>query len=343
MNGYEEILKEVCSEAELLQAMECNPLKKGYIRLSAMFDLMNGISKEVVIKKSMISLRTFQFWIKRFTEIGIDGLITKPRPGRPRILTRKHRSMIIDLVENPEKVNETHWTGVKLHGFIKNKFKINISYTSLIRVLHENDYNLRVPRQFPAQADEDLKKSFKIKLQTLINNPMNEVWFEDETGIEGDPRPKRRWVKKGSKSKIPYYGKHIRANILGAICPDTGEISTLIFDYCDINSFQIFLNQLAEQTRKRCKKKNIILILDNASWHKSQKLVWHHIKPVYLPPYSPDFNPIERLWLRLKKDFFTDFVAKSPKELLNRICKAIRLFINRPSLVMKTCSIRKDF
>ena len=40
-----------------------------------MFDLMNGISKEVVINKSIISLRIFQFWIKRFTEIEIDGLM----------------------------------------------------------------------------------------------------------------------------------------------------------------------------------------------------------------------------------------------------------------------------
>jgi hypothetical protein len=103
-------------------------------------------------------------------------------------------------------------------------------------------------------------------------------------------------VKISSKSNIPYYGKHIRTNILGAICPYTGEISTLIFDYCDINSFQIFLNQLAEQTRKRSKKKDIILILDNASWHKSQKLVWQHIKPLRIEssefyvlqiPYTP--------------------------------------------------------
>ncbi|MEY3895325.1 MAG: superfamily endonuclease [Verrucomicrobiota bacterium] len=33
----------------------------------------------------------------------------------------------------------------------------------------------------------------------------------------------------------------------------------------------------------------------NAGWHKSARLDWHHIKPVYLSPYSPDFNPIERL------------------------------------------------
>lgn len=343
MKELAKILREICNEDELLQAMECTPLKKGYIRLSAMYDLMNGLSKAKVIKKSKISERTFQFWIRKFTEKGIDGLITKPRPGRPKILNKKHGRMIIDLLENPNKAAESHWTGIKLHGFIKEKLKIKVSYSTIIRELHLLDYVLKVPRRIPASQDEDLRRAFKIQLKNLVDDPKNEIWFGDETGIEGDPTPKKRWVKKGAKVNIPYYGKHIRANVIGAICPASGEISTLVFDYCDKESFQIFINGLAKQTITRAKKKNIILILDNATWHKSPTINWHHIKPVFLPPYSPDFNPIERLWLRLKKEFFSDFIAKSPKELLNRICKAIRIYISKPTLIMQTCKIRNDF
>ena len=64
---------------------------------------------------------------------------------------------------------------------------------------------------------------------------------------------------------------------------------------------------------RRWTPKRRLLILDNASWHKAQRLNWHHFEVHYLPGYSPDFNPIERLWLRLKADFFSDFIAKSPK------------------------------
>lgn len=339
MNDYVKILKEVCSEEELLLAMYCTPLKKGYIRLSAMFDLMNGMKKEIVMKKSKISIRTLQFWIQRFTERGIDALITKPRPGRPKILTKKQNKMIIDILENPHKVKETHWTAIKLHGYIKNKYKIQISYSTLVRTLHEEDYHLKVPRKMPANGDEKLKKAFKIELESMMKDSKNEIWFGDETGIEADPTPRKRWVKKGEKTTIPYHGKHIRANVIGAICPDSGEVSALVFDYCDVQTFQAFLNQLAEQTKARAESKNIILILDNASWHKSARLNWHHIQPVYLPPYSPDLNPIERLWLILKKNFFSDFIAHTPRELINRICRAIRFYIDRPSLVMKTCKI----
>ena len=60
--------------------------------------------------------------------------------------------------------------------------------------------------------------------------------------------------------------------------------------------------------------KQIVLVLDNASWHKSASINWHHIKPKYLPPYSPDFNPIEIVWLCLKRDFFTSWFAKTADE-----------------------------
>jgi DDE superfamily endonuclease len=68
--------------------------------------------------------------------------------------------------------------------------------------------------------------------------------------------------------------------------------------------------------------------VDNASWHKAKRLNWHHFEVHFLPGYSPDFNPIERLWLRLKADFFSDFIAKSPEELTQRLCHALTSLMN---------------
>jgi transposase len=56
------------------------------------------------------------------------------------------------------------------------------------------------------------------------------------------------------------------------------------------------------------------------SWHKSGQLHWHHFVSCFLPPYSPDFNPIERLWLRLKTDWFAGL---SPEELVQRLTLAL--------------------
>ena len=81
----------------------------------------------------------------------------------------------------------------------------------------------------------------------------------------------------------------------------------------------------AEYTKHSTKR--IVLVLDNASWHRAASLNWHHIEPKYLPPYSPDFNPIEVLWLCLKQRFFSSWYAPTLEALIQRTTEALRSFI----------------
>jgi len=62
---------------------------------------------------------------------------------------------------------------------------------------------------------------------------------------------------------------------------------------------------------------------------------------VYLPGYSPDYNPIERLWLRLKADWFWDFIAPTQAELTERLCTALKSFIEQPAKTAALCSLRQ--
>src|SRR6056300_1680031 len=108
----------------------------------------------------------------------------------------------------------------------------------------------------------------------------------------------------------------------------------------DHDFFNGLLDQMAEAIPKKTGKRHL-LVMDNASWHKSKSLNWHHFEPIYLPAYSPDFNPIERLWLRLKADWFYDFFAKTTEELTDRICTALNSFVQSPDKTASICSIRK--
>lgn len=89
-------------------------------------------------------------------------------------------------------------------------------------------------------------------------------------------------------------------------------------DGVDTAVFQCFLDEFAKTVPKKEGLRQL-LILDNASWHKSKHLNWHHFEPKFLPGYSPDFNPIERLCLRLKADWFWDFIARTEQELSDRL------------------------
>ena len=82
--------------------------------------------------------------------------------------------------------------------------------------------------------------------------------------------------------------------MVGAVSPQTGELFSLVVNGVDTDVFQFFLDRLAENVPKVPGQRQLF-ILDNALWHKAGRLHWHHFEPVYLPGYSPDYNPIERL------------------------------------------------
>jgi len=80
-----------------------------------------------------------------------------------------------------------------------------------------------------------------------------------------------------------------------------------------------------------------VLVLDNASWHKTKRLNWHHIEAVYLPAYSPDFNPIERLWQHLKSHYLAGYLTKSGQELSNKVYDSIRRLLDQPETIRSIC------
>lgn len=212
-----------------------------------------------------------------------------------------------------------------------------IGYSTLLRYFEEHGIKLLFPRRWPERQDPEKRAAFIEQLKKLDAQANVELWFSDETGIEGDPRPRRVWVKKGSRPRVPYLDDHIRENIVGAVQPHTGALFSLVVPHSDREVFQIFIDEFAKHTKGSDKK--VHLILDNASWHKGKTLNWHHITPVYLPAYSPDFNPIEVLWRCIKEDFFTSWFAKTPQELHNRICEAVRSLIAQPDKIKSTASM----
>ena len=104
-------------------------------------------------------------------------------------------------------------------------------------------------------------------------------------------------------------GTHIRNNVVGAVRISDGMFISLILPQIDTSTFQFFLDEM----QNHISDKRVIMIMDNAMWHKIKTLDWGRIEPMYLPAYSPDINPIERIWLNIKNKFFSTFVAKHIK------------------------------
>jgi len=326
------------SLAELEIAAKAAASKREQDRLMAIKALILGADRTLVCKLFEISRRTVRRWVQAFNACGIDGLREDAHPGRPRKIVEPMAHHCRVLLEHPEQAGQIHWTGVKFHGYLRRELELEVGYSTVIRFLHEEGFRLKVPQPWPDRQDETLRQAFREKIKELLQELKVDLWFGDESGFEGDPRPRRRWAKKGEKARVTKNGDHIRMNVTGVICPRTGQFYALEFSPSDTDIFQAFLDHAnRDLTFERPRN---LLIIDNASWHKAKRLAWGRFEPLYLPPYSPDLNPIERLWLLIKAEWFTDFIAKTKDELIARLDQALNWVIQRQDLNKKTCAIR---
>jgi transposase len=274
--------------------------------------------------------------VRAFNLYGIDGLIAKKRTGRKPLISKEQKEEILEEFAEPGRAQRTFWTATAFHGHIREKYQMECSYNTVLRLLHEKGYVLKVPQPWPDRQDEELREKFLVRLRTLAEDPDVELWYGDETGIDGEPKPRRGWAMKGSKPRIAHNGDHVRLNILGTVCPRNGEFFAIEASHCDTEVFQVFLDEAA-QSITPSRKRNI-LILDNASWHKRKSLNWHFFEPVYLPPYSPDFNPIERIWLLMKGEHFANIHCRNKAALIERADKALCDLMDNPTKVVSAAT-----
>ena len=293
--------------------------------------LLTGSTREQVMKVFDITESAVKKIITAFNAYGVDGLIAKKRTGRKPIISEEQKEEIIEEFEEPGRAQRTFWTAAAFHGHITEKYSLECSYNTVVRLLHEKGYVLKVPRPWPDRQDEALREDFLTKLRILSEDPDVELWYGDETGIDGEPRPRRGWAIKGSRPRVVHNGDHVRLTILGAVCPRSGEFFAIEASHCDTDVFQVFLDETSTSITP-ARKRNI-LILDNASWHKRKSLNWHFFEPLYLPPYSPDFNPIERIWLIMKAEHFANIHCRNKGALIEKADRALCELMDNPTKV----------
>ena len=95
---------------------------------------------------------------------------------------------------------------------------------------------------------------------------------------------------------------------MGAVAPGTGRKHGLILDHLDTEAMNLFLLGLSKRLSRW---KHAILVDDGTGWHRSEGLrAPRNIALLTLPPYSPELNPIERLWLWMKDNFLSNRIFK---------------------------------
>ena len=146
---------------------------------------------------------------------------------------------------------------------------------------------------------KNLSQKFKA-LQVLVEasgcRSVN-LYFQDESRFGLLTVLRRMITAKGIKPTAPYLHRFDNLYLFGAFSPITGHHFLLEMPYCNSQTFQIFLDKLAEEDPSEFK----IMILDNGAFHHAASLqIPKNIALLFLPPYSPELNPAEKMWRHFK-------------------------------------------
>jgi transposase len=125
--------------------------------------------------------------------------------------------------------------------------------------------------------------------------------------------------------------------LFGAFSPITGDSFMLEMPACNAANFQIFLDMLSLQNPDEFK----IIVLDNGTFHKAKSLtIPENIVLIFLPPYSLELNPAEKIWAKLKRTF-TNRLFNSLEMLSDFICEITKDI--EKSTIKSTCAFSYIF
>jgi len=173
---------------------------------------------------------------------------------------------------------------------------------------------------------EAQKEKRDLFLEELKNIDPTKIIYSDETGIDDNEKPDTGWSLKGTRCYDLKSGKRKkRYNITAALNQKIVFAPFVFQGYSTANTFETYVECVLVPELKP----GMVLIIDNASFHKSKKVTTLVEKAgcrvLFLPPYSPDLNPIEHFWSPMKKAIRTlalkvDNFYQSIVEHLHQVC-----------------------
>src|SRR5687768_16343774 len=147
-----------------------------------------------------------------------------------------------------------------------------------------------------------------------------ELWFADQARIGQKGRVTHVWYQKGVRPRGVREQRFASVQLFGAACPERGTGVALVLPEVSTVAMNTFLVELARAVPSDT---HAVLVLDRAGWHLSADLaVPTNLTLVHLPPYSPELNPIEKVWQYLRDRHLSHRVLAGYEAVLDAACQA---------------------
>jgi transposase len=306
---------------------------KGALRAKALKAYYKGIPLETVASSYDVSPRTFKEWVKQFERE--EGVEDQPRSGRPKKLPKdKEEELKQIIVTQSQRV----WTARHVYVVLATTFQVVYAVKYIPELLRGLGLSFhKASHELARRNNEARRKWIQETLPALYADKIKEGWrifYQDEVGFQTEGTLAYTWGLRGKETVVKNYGRHGRVNLMGAFELGTGVFyGVLTRFYVNACRFRRFLCHL----KRAMRTDKLLLICDNARFHHAKWLkewVEHQtswLRLVFLPAYSPDFNPIERLWSWIKDEYTHNQCWQSQTRLLHDLAKMVSELSDRAS------------
>jgi transposase len=142
-----------------------------------------------------------------------------------------------------------------------------------------------------------------------------QVWFQDEARIGQQGTLTNLWAQTGSRPTAVKQTEYEWCYLFAAVNPATGASSALVSPTVNTDLMNKHLEFIAEEASPGI---HVVLVLDQAGWHMAKALkVPRNITLLHLPPYSPELNPVERIWGYLRSHYLSNRVYRDYGQLFD--------------------------
>ena len=269
-------------------------------RIKCILFLNKGLTYAEVSDLLMIDDNTARKFYEIYTTKGLEELMRVHYVAALSYLTLKQMARLSNYLDS-HMMSSTK----EVKAYILDTFGIEYTCEGVRKLLINLGFVYKKTKQIPGKSDAEQQKAFAASYEELKRNKGAEdsIYFMDGVHPLHNSMTGKGWIKKGKEKGVASNTGRDRLNINGACNAATGEV---IIQPSEVINAQSTV-ALFKKIESRKKRGLIYIIADNAKYYRS-KVVSEYVKAnkrirlVFLPPYSPNLNVIERLWKMYKKE-----------------------------------------
>ena len=303
------------------------------------------ISPEVIAEQLGVARSTIYRWLADFLQKGVASFVFKSSSGRPAKLSPAQQNQLVGLLEKGPQAcgySQAIWTSALIVELIYREFSQTFKASYLPQLLKKLGFSYQKARFVSDHLDTDRREHYlKEEWPAILKEAQEKqalLLFGDEASFAQWGTLGYTWAKRGSQPTVPTTGVRRAFKVWGLVDYLTGQLfwqgQTGRFN---AENYIGFLQKVLDQTSGP-----VIIIQDGAPYHTA-KLTRAFIEQnkerltVYqLPAYSPDFNPIEKVWRLVKRGathlhYFADF-----EQLEGTVTNELTMLSNKKERVKQT-------